>query len=333
MNMFDNQRNQDQKRTQEMSPMKLGSPKPNTHPAPEGKAPAAGENVVQTAHSLNVGGPVGAVEPIGLAEDLLGESASDERSPAGLRSYGAEATGPEFVHMTKFDEGMRVYWHDPNGEAASGPGTIAEIETDEDEVMYPDTTIWVEMDDGRTEAVQAVGVELEDLSTRVKIALGDMIDLATVSTEHDEKDEIHERDLARIASATAIYSGPNADLEKLNSALGDMIELAEASIEIDQDDDVKASDMERIVAAKRSHVADLDMSIFEDETVNFLPANQEEAASILESLNSLKVRDREVIRRLVHFSKPQEFAEALPKIIDEMQQEYAEAAHCSRNDL
>lgn len=73
-----------------MNGPKHSTPKPFAS-APEVKAPAAGENVVQTAHSLNVGGPVGAVEPIGLAEDLLGAPISGERSPAGLRNYGAKA--------------------------------------------------------------------------------------------------------------------------------------------------------------------------------------------------------------------------------------------------
>jgi hypothetical protein len=68
-------------------------------PAPNGK-----QNVVQTAHSLNVGGPVGAAEPIGLDLDLLGEDASGERSPAGLRDYAKPGvTGDEFVWKCLLD--------------------------------------------------------------------------------------------------------------------------------------------------------------------------------------------------------------------------------------
>ncbi len=52
------------------------------------KAPVT-ETVIQDAASasMNVGRPVGAEEPIGRAEDLLGTPASGERSPAGVKDY------------------------------------------------------------------------------------------------------------------------------------------------------------------------------------------------------------------------------------------------------
>jgi len=70
------------------------TPKPSTTPAQGPKAIEPEKPVVQTAASvsMNVGGPVGADEPIGLAEDLLGAGASDERSPAGLRDYSKGVT-------------------------------------------------------------------------------------------------------------------------------------------------------------------------------------------------------------------------------------------------
>ena len=61
--------------------MSFKGPKNTTTPAqsPVVPVPDAKHNVVQTARLLNVGGPVGAVEPIGLAEDLLGRAAEQPR--------------------------------------------------------------------------------------------------------------------------------------------------------------------------------------------------------------------------------------------------------------
>lgn len=80
-------------------------------------------------------------------------------------------------------------------------------------------------------------------------------------------------------------------------------------------------------------VGALGMDIFEHDVVNFLPESEAEANEILGALNALKLDEPEVIRRLVHFSVPSEYAKELPKVIDQIQQEGAELRFCEEHDL
>jgi hypothetical protein len=61
-----------------------------------------------------------------------------------------------------FADGDRVFWHDPDEEACSGPGTIVDVQADEDEVVFQDSIVHLKMDDGGE--VECFPHELEDLS-------------------------------------------------------------------------------------------------------------------------------------------------------------------------
>ena len=64
---------------------------------------------------------------------------------------------------TNFTVGDRVIWHDPDEGLCDGPGTIVAIgDEDDDEVMFPDTVIYLKMDDGGE--LNCYPCELEDLA-------------------------------------------------------------------------------------------------------------------------------------------------------------------------
>lgn len=72
-----------------------------------------------------------------------------------------DLVGPTWTPKTTFTKGDRVYWHDPDDEVCSGPGTISLLQILDDGMVLPDTRIVVQMDDGSE--VEAFPRELENL--------------------------------------------------------------------------------------------------------------------------------------------------------------------------